>query len=639
MGKTVLMVVGLAAAVAIAVFAPPLGAALAAAIGVSTAVATALVTVGLSIALSVAMSFAYKALGVGAPSAKDAVGPPVVFRQSISNSFIIYGKRRVGGLLVFFHGKQDVSGSHFRYFVIAVAGHRCQGVVNWRLGDEIVTVDGSHMVTSGKYANAAWLWFQRGLSSETANATFVSECDGQWTTDHKGNDTAAIYAKFELTDAVIQAGMPNITADVEGRDEILDSRTATTGYTRNAALIFYDWMSIPREEGGFGAYTDEIPDDDWISAQANVCDETVNSNARYAFDAVITTGASPADVRDAMIVNCAGTYTFSGGKHLMRPGYWVPVTAVLEEDDLAGPIQVTPFLTSDAAANEVQGTYISPNDNYQGAPFTTQTTTIPPTDIRQLDVDLAFTTVKDQADRVARIMLNRAQAEKAVMWPGNINLLSVRALDTAQANTTRYGLSNYAFSVSSWGLSPDWGVILSLREENAEIYDPPTVVAPVTPPTVSDPDPVLPVSQITDLISRSYPTDLTFKIDDTGHVHISDHDRNYSDKVVSVEGLSTDGGISATRSGSVAGGGAAGDVTYVFYDDPPRAGGAVTYQHLTLAGGVGDDSSAYASSANPYRHFVCAGHVPTAGTSTNGGSTPGDGGGVQVPAPGSGPFP
>jgi hypothetical protein len=206
--------------------------------------------------------------------------------------------------------------------------------------------------------------------------------------------------------------MPNITAIITGRDEILDTRTATTGYSRNAALVFYDWMKIAREEGGFGAYSDEIPDDTWVSAQANVCDETVNSAPRYAIDAVLTTGAAPSEIRDVMVVNQAGTYTYSGGKHLMRPGYWVPASETLSEDDLAGPIQISPFMTADVVANEIQGTYIDPNGGYQGAPFTTQTLSPAPADVRQLDADFAFITNKDQADRVARIMLNRAQAEK-----------------------------------------------------------------------------------------------------------------------------------------------------------------------------------------------------------------------------------
>jgi hypothetical protein len=371
---------------------------------------------------------------VGAPKAGNQVGPPQVFRQAITDAFIVYGKRRVGGLMVFFHSIQGGTGAHFRYFVVAVAGHRVQGVVQWMLNDENVSVDGAGKVTSGKYANNAWLWFQRGQASETANSTFVAECGGKWTANHKGNGVAAIYAKFKLTDDVVQAGMPNITAVITGKDDIHDPRTGTDGYTNNGPLVFYDWMQIPREEGGFGAYDDEIPADAWISAQANVADESVGGEARYALDAYLTTGSSPAEVRDSMVVNMAGTYTFTGGKHLVRPGYWVPVSATLSEDDVAAAIQVSPFMPADAAANEVQGTFIDPAANYQGQPFTTQS--IASADLKQLNVDLAFITSLNRANRIAAIMLKRANCEKTVVWPMNINGLGLRAMDTVQLDSS-----------------------------------------------------------------------------------------------------------------------------------------------------------------------------------------------------------
>ncbi len=491
MGKTVMAVVGVVAAIGIAIVAPYLAPLALGALGITaTATALAIATAVIATTLSVGLSLAFRALGVGAPSAKNAVGPPQVFRQSISNSFIALGKRRVGGLMVFFHARK-AGDNYFRYFVVAVAGHRCKGVVTWMLGDQVVTVDGAGKVTSGKYANAAWLWFRRGLASETANSTFVAECGGKWTTAHKGNGVASIYAKFEMTDQVVEAGMPNITAIIEGRDEIRDSRDGATKYTANAALVFNDWMKMPREEGGFGAYTDEIPDDAWVSAQANVCDETVGGGPRYEINGVITTGAAPSEIRDVMVVNCAGSYTYTGGKHVMRPGYWVPSSVSLEEDDLAGPIQVSPFVSADAAANEVNGTYISPTDNYQAAPFATQTLSPSPTDIKQLDLDLAFTTSKSQAERIARIMLLRANAEKTVVWPMNISGLKVKALDTVQLATARYSLSNYAWTVVGWSMSPDWGVVLNLREEDAAIYTAPTVVAAPTAPVIEPAEPVI----------------------------------------------------------------------------------------------------------------------------------------------------
>lgn len=517
MGKTVMAVVGVAAAIGIAIAAPYLAPALVAALasaGVAVSVATATAIIGTT--LSIGVSLAMRAIA-GVPSARAQVGPPTVFRQAVSNSFIVYGKRRVGGLLVFFHSKM-IGDRHWRYFVIAVAGHRCQGVVSWMLNDEIVTVDGSGMVTSGPHNGNAWLRFDRGVTPGVPDADFIADCDGKWTSNHRGDGVAKIYARFKLSDDDVEAGMPNITAIIEGKDDILLADGVTTGYTRNAILCAYDWMWTPREEGGFGAYADEIPSTAWIAAQAAVCDETVNSKPRYAIDAVITTGADPAEVRDMFVLNQAGDYTYSEGKHLIRPGYYVPPAGdPLSEDDLAGPIQVSPFLNADGAINEVSGTFISPEANYQAQVLPTQTLAVPPTDIRQSDVDLAFVTNPDQGVRILRIMLERAQREKTVIWPMNIEGLKYKTLDSVQLASTRYGLNNYVWKVVSWSMSADWSVVLSLREEDPDIYDPPSVAAPVTPPVVTAPTgPVSTIAQIQAILRTSYPRGLTISSLESG---------------------------------------------------------------------------------------------------------------------------
>ena len=602
--------VGVAAAIAIAVAAPYLAPLALSALAITaTATAIAIATAVISIGLSLAVGIAMKAVGLtGGSSPKTPIGPPTVFRQSVAESFIVYGRRRVGGLMVFFHGRKSGS-DHYRYFVIACAGHRCAGNEQFMLNDEQVTVDGTGLVTSGTYANAAWLWFQRGEASETANATFVSECGGKWTANHKGNGTAAIYAKFKMTDDVVQAGMPNITAIIDGKDDIEDPRGPSTGYTNNAALVFYDWMALPREEGGFGAYPDEIPDDAWISAQANVCDETVEAEARYAIDGVITTGAPPSEIREIMVVNCAGTYTYSEGRHLMRVGYWVPSSETLSEDDLGGAIQVSPFMSGDAAANEVSGNFVSPDDGYQAAPFATQA--IAATDIRQLSLDLAFITSKYRAERVARIMLNRAQAEKTVIWPMNIAGLKVKAMDTVQLDTARYGLSNYAWTVTTWGMAADFGVVLNLREENSDIYVDPSPVTPDVVPAIQLAETVTLSSDLVNFISTSFitdadPADGLLQGTDV-QITIEAHTRTYNDGAVSVNG----GNIGSLT---------ASTLYHVYYDDPTRAGGAVTYV-ATLS-----PTTAATSAANPGRHYV--GSITTdvmggTGTSSGGSSPPG----------------
>jgi len=488
MGKVVKAVAAIAIVAAISYFAPPLGAALGKALllgAAGTAVATAVVGIGLSIVAGLAI----KALSPRAPKPSAEMGAPVILRQSLTDSFILYGRRRTQYLKqVFYHARQS-GDDHYRYFVYAIAGHRIAGNPTWLLNDEEVTVDGSGMVTTGPYANAAWLWLQRGLASETANATFVSECGGKWTSAHKGDGIAAIYAKFLMTADVQQSGFATPTAIVDGKDDVYDPRTDAEGYSRNAILCCYDWMRLPREEGGFGAWPDEIPDDDWISAQANVCDETVDSEARYAIDALIVTGAAPAEIRDQFVINMAGSHTCTGGVFEIRPGYYEPVSETLREADLAGPLRVDRFASNEVSANQILGNFVDPGEGYQGMPFTTRT--LPGVDtIRQMSIDLAFVTSRKRADRIASIMLNRAGAELSVQWPTNIMGLMVKPLSTVMLDTDRHELSNPAFSVRGWNFTPDFSVNLVLREESADFYDPPTPETVTPPPRIVKPDPI-----------------------------------------------------------------------------------------------------------------------------------------------------
>jgi hypothetical protein len=587
LGKVLKIVAVIAVAAAIAYFAPQISAMI---VGkAASATVAAAVTAAVSTALSVGAGLLFQALA-GKPS---TTATPQVFRQAIANSFIVYGKRRVGGLLIFFHPV----GKSFRYFVIAVAGHRCKGVVRWWLNDEQVTVDATGLVTSGTYAGNAWLWFYRGTDDQAAHPTFVAETSGKWSVNHRCRGTALFYAKFKMTNDVVQAGMPNITAEIEGKDDIVDPRTDAAGYTRNAALVFNDWLALPREEGGFGAYADEL-DDDWTAAQANICDEDVPLKAggtekRYVFDSYITTGAAPSDVRATFVTCVAGTYTYSGGKHLMRPGYYVPVSATLEERDLAAPFTVNALAPGDQIADQVTGTYVNPGDLYQPADVPTRS--VDADSAVQANYDLPHVTSVTQGQRVLEILLRKAQAERKVSWPMNIMGIAISAMDTVRCNTSKYGLSNYAFQVASWGLGTDFSVPLTLEETNPDIYywDTSMELTPGDRGTLAKAEPIGDddATVLALMINQSKPSaDLVISAEldgegTTATVSIGAHTRIYSDKTVAVDA----GTISALEL----------ETDYViFYDDPDRAGGAVAYQAST------DPDDALLTVDHPARHYV-----------------------------------
>lgn len=612
MGKVVKVVALIGLAVAASMLAPGLGAALVklgASIGlaVSATVATAIASVLIATTIGLAM----QALA-GTPSAGKPA--PINFRQAVGNSWIVIGLRRVGGQLVFFHPRR-VGKDHFRYFIFACAGHRCAGQTGWYLNDEAVTVNGSGMVTSGPYANAAWLWFGRGQKDvDETPGGWRAETDGKWTTDHVLYEVAKIYAKFKMTDAVVEAGMPTISAIVQGSDEIVDPRTGEAGWTDLAVPAFYWWMRLPREEGGFGLEADEIPDDDLLSAWTNICDEDVplaggGTEKRYTFDSLIETGSEPSKVRQTFELCCAATAADIGGVYHMRPGYWVGPSATLLERDLTGGFRLPLLGDPQQYATEATGTYIDPASAYQSQPVPTRSTASDSP--RQLNFDLAHVSSHTRGQRILEIMLRRSQCDRRMTWPMNIAGIEITAMQTVQCDTSRYGLSNYAFVVDDWSLTQDFGVTLQLREENEDVYYWTTAMELPKSGTAA-PDVAAPIAApgtIQAAIANSYPVGLTITAADDGDIVISNHTRRYTDGHPDV----------AVTGATIASGLAAGTFRAIGYDDDDRSGGAVTYALYA------NDIDARVSSANPGRHYVGYVVVPTAG------SPPAEGGGATPP--------
>jgi hypothetical protein len=100
-------------------------------------------------------------------------------------------------------------------------------------------------------------------------------------------------------------------------------------------------------------------------------------------------------------------------------------------------------------------------------------------------------------------------------------------------------------------------------------------------------------------------------------VTIADHTRVYTDRTVAITGAA----LTTYHDGSAI---AAGDTVYVYYDDPDRTGGAVTFMATATSG------NAVSSAANPARHYVGTVVVPATGTSTGTTSTPGGTGGLGI---------
>lgn len=411
-------------------------------------------------------------LAGGMPSVKGAgAGIAINYRQPIVNATRVYGRAYVGGPFCFYHAVQG--DDEYRYFVVALAGHEIHEIEGVYLNDEPVTLGAGNIVTNGVFANNCWIWAQTGTLADTPPSVFTSETGGRWTAAHQGKEIAKLYVKFNMTDEIISGGMPKICAVVKGA-RVVDYRTGASAYSNNAILCFWDYMRAARSDGGYGLEDIEV-DEAHIAAEANICDEDVETltgtEKRYCIDGVVDTGAAADLIRAELLTAFAGDYAEIGPKAYAYAGAWRPPVVQLHEGDLAENLGYRPLGTADPYVNEVRGVFISEADLWQPVEFPSQRRDDgmePQTE----DLELKFTKSPAAAQRIARIVLNRANADRSLNWPMNAKGLDRHPMENVTISQTLYPhLSNYAFGIRTWALNEAGGVTMMIVEESPDFYD------------------------------------------------------------------------------------------------------------------------------------------------------------------------
>jgi hypothetical protein len=107
-----------------------------------------------------------------------------------------------------------------------------------------------------------------------------------WTANCSLVGKACVFLRLHYSAAIFSGGLPAISFEVHGKNDIYDPRlgahggVGTTGYTDNAALVIADYLSMgssgdPNTGWGFKAvWGTELPTATYI-AEANICDEDV----------------------------------------------------------------------------------------------------------------------------------------------------------------------------------------------------------------------------------------------------------------------------------------------------------------------------------------------------------------------------
>lgn len=438
-----------------------------AAVGASLATTLAL-RVGASLILS---TLAQKLTSSAATPTGNWGARGATVTDPLASRKIIYGEVRCGGVVRFRH----ISARHqqeraYLDLVIVFAGHEVEEIGNIYFDGRLAVAAGS---SEGQGRYDGYVKCERALGSvdQVPFDELKRRLPEKWTDAHRMRGCAGIHLRLyydpEKGASVWSGGEPQVTATIKGKKDILDPRTGTRSWSRNAALCVADYMSLPASmsiNAQIGA-VDGILTADLIES-ANICDETVaradgSTEVRYTCDGVVDTAASVQENIQAMLTAMGGECIPIGGAFSVRAAaYRAPSTTFNLDEAFADPI-LTPLAEISENFNGVRGKFFSPDNKWQPDDF-------PPLQNpaylaqdrgqeRWKDISLGFTTSVTMAQRLAKIELERQRHQKTVEWPGLLSCWRAAADDTVALTVPYWSFDAKAFEVRRVSLTMDGG--------------------------------------------------------------------------------------------------------------------------------------------------------------------------------------
>ena len=384
-----------------------------------------------------------------------------VIRSSVANRQLVYGRAKVSGPLIFAASSSDNNTLHL---VVALAGHEIDAVEAIYFNDELST--------DAKFSGHVTTAVHLGAADQVADADLVAAGLG-WTSEHRLRGVAYLYIKLTYSRDVFPRGIPNISAVIRGK-KLYDPRSATTVWSQNLALAVRDYLA-----GSYGlASTDAEIDDTAIIAAANICDEAVGlldatTEPRYTVNGVLDTGGTPRANMEALLSGCGGALTWPAGLWTLHVGAYASPSVTLDEDDLAGGLQVRARVPRQDLYNAIKGTFVDPAQGWQPTDFPALTnTTYAAQDGATIFRDVAFpvTTSSATAQRLAKMLVEKSRQGITVQAPFKLSAFKLSAWDNVMLSIASLGWSSKVFKVTGWQFNEAGSINLTLQEEAAACY-------------------------------------------------------------------------------------------------------------------------------------------------------------------------
>lgn len=420
------------------------------------------------VAISTVLSFALSALSPK-PAAREQQDNKITNRDPVAARKLIYGTTRVGGTIVYLESTGD--SNEYLHLVITLATHELSSIDEVYFNDELVW-DGGYQ---DNWGDVCEITPHLGADDQAADANLVSRIT-DWTTAHKLSGVAYLYVRLKYDQDKFAAGIPNISAVVNGRKVWTG---ATTEFSNNPVWCLRDYLLD--DTYGMGITEAELNTQAFADAAA-VCNEQVTTSTgtqnRYTMDGVVDLSKQRSTIIEEMLTSMGGVFTYSGGEFYIHASKYYAPTYSFSESDITGEIAIQTKQSRRDLYNGVKGVFTSADDNFIAMdypPIISDAYALEDGDPLYLDINLPYTTDPIRAQRLAKLILLQGRQQISATIPLNLKGLQVKIGDFIQLNNARLGWTNKVFRVTNYELNIDssgvLGTNLQVIETSASIYD------------------------------------------------------------------------------------------------------------------------------------------------------------------------
>jgi len=307
-----------------------------------------------------------------------------------------------------------------------------------------------------------------------ANPTDLVQNPGQpWNLNCSAPGKTMVHLRLHYNDQIFSQGLPQFSFIVSGKNNIYDPRSASSGYSTNAALCIADYMT-DKVYGYKLNYGNDLPNTELITA-ANLCDEAVNlalggTEPRYTCNGGFLLTSHRSEILQNLLTAMAGRLTYIGGQYFIQPAGWAGISSSITGTQIysrsVSAIQWRPKVPVNQLYNAVKGTFIAQVNNWQssdfppyaqdelhgyndGAPeyFYDANLTEDQGDRRYLDVQFPFTISCPTAQRLAKIELKRRRGQGTGTFALNLSGYLLAPLDIIAVDLPMFGWTGKTLEV------------------------------------------------------------------------------------------------------------------------------------------------------------------------------------------------